>query len=112
MTNGEARLNSAKGSLTGTYSAGQVKGTVTAGTKSWTFTIKVATPPSGLYRSQAALREKLDASWIVLQDGIQVGVETRDGVQRPAPPFDVNSKTATVDGTAVTIEATTPATGY
>ncbi|GAA4244280.1 hypothetical protein [Dactylosporangium darangshiense] len=113
MTNGEARLQSAKGTLTGTYANGQLKGTVTAGTKTWTFTVKVVAPPSGLYRSQASLRKKLDASWVVLPDGKQVGVETRpDGTLTAAPPFDINAKTATVDGTAVTIEATSPATGY
>ncbi|MGI5246103.1 hypothetical protein [Dactylosporangium sp. CA-139066] len=113
MANGEAHLNSAKGSLTGTYSNGQVKGTVTAGKKSWTFTIKAVAPPSGLYRSQAALRKKLDASWIVLPDGRQIGVQTlTDGTQQAAPPFDLNAKTATVDGTTVAIEPTTPATGY
>jgi serine/threonine-protein kinase len=114
MANGEAQLNSAKatGNLTATYTAAQMKGTVKAGTKTWTFTIKAVAPPSGLYRSQASLRKKLDASWIVLPDGKQVGVETRNGVLQPAPPFDVNSKTAVVDGTAVTIEPTSPATGY
>src|SRR4051812_34334310 len=55
MANGEAQLNSAKatGTLTATYTAAQMKGTVTAGPKTWTFTIKAVAPPSGLYRSQA-----------------------------------------------------------
>ncbi|MFI5916345.1 hypothetical protein [Dactylosporangium sp. NPDC051541] len=113
MANGEAQLNSAKatGTLTGTYTATQIKGTVTAGSKTWTFTIKAVAPPSGLYRSQSSLRNKLDASWVVY-DGKQVGVEKRNGALQPAPPFDVNSKTAQVDGTNVTIEPTSPATGY
>ncbi|GAA3281151.1 hypothetical protein Dvina_52830 [Dactylosporangium vinaceum] len=113
MANGQAQLNSAKatGSLTGTYTATQIKGTVKAGTKTWTFTIKAVAPPSGLYRSQSALRNKLDASWVVY-DGKQVGVEKRNGALQPAPPFDVNARTAQVDGTNVTIEPTSPATGY
>jgi hypothetical protein len=114
MANGEAQLNSAKGTgtLTGTYSAGQVKGTVKAGTKTWTFTIKAVAPPSGLYRSQTSLRKKLDASWVVLPDGKQVGVANDNGTLKAAPPFDVNSKTVQVDGTSIAIEPTSPATGY
>jgi hypothetical protein len=113
MSNGEAHLNSAKGSLTGTYANGEVKGTVVAGKKTWNFTIKAVSPPSGLYRSQSALRKKLDASWVVLPDGKQVGVETRpDGTLQSAPPFDLNAKTATVGGATVPIEPSTPATGY
>jgi len=114
MAEGQAQLNSAKatGSLTATYTAAQMKGTVTAGTKTWTFTIKAVAPPSGLYRSQSSLRKKLDASWIVLPDGKQVGVQTLNGTQQPAPPFDVTTKTATVDGTQVSIEPTSPASGY
>jgi hypothetical protein len=112
MANGEAQLSGAKGTLAGTYGNGQVTGTVTAGKKSWTFTVNVVTPPSGLYRSQAALRGKLDASWVVLGNGTQVGVETRpDGTVQGAPPFDMNSKTVTVNGTQIPIESTSPATG-
>ncbi|MER7276691.1 hypothetical protein ABT369_19830 [Dactylosporangium sp. NPDC000244] len=114
MSNGEAQFNRAKatGTLTATYTAAQMKGTVTAGTKTWTFTIKAVAPPSGLYRSQSSLRKKLDASWIVLPDGKQVGVENNNGVLQPAPPFDVTTRSASVDGTTVTIEPTSPATGY
>ena len=36
-------------------------------------------PPSGLYRSAASLRNKLDAGWVVLPDGRQVGVQKKNG---------------------------------
>ena len=113
MANGQINLKGAKGSLTGTYGNGQVKGNVTAGTKGWGFTVKTAAPPSGLYRAAASLRKKLDASWVVLADGRQVGVDST-GTPKPAPPFDVNTKTATVDETAVPVEAGDPnaSTGY
>ncbi|MFF5230990.1 hypothetical protein [Dactylosporangium sp. NPDC000521] len=111
MANGQVELTGAKGSLKGTYGGGQVKGSVTAGAKSWGFTVKVAAPPSGLYRSAASLRDKLDASWVVLPDGRQVGVQTRNGETSEAPPFDVNSKTATVGGTKVPIEPGDPNAG-
>ncbi|MEV4130704.1 hypothetical protein AB0J72_00890 [Dactylosporangium sp. NPDC049742] len=114
MANGQVELTGAKGSLKGTYGGGQVKGNVTAGTKSWGFAVKVAAAPSGLYRSAASLRNKLDASWVVLPDGRQVGVQTKNGETSEAPPFDVNSKTVTVDGTKVPIEAGNPnaSSGY
>ena len=108
MADGIVELTSAKGKLTATYANNQIKGTVTAGLKSWAFTIKVVAPPSGLYRSQAALRNKLDASWIVLPDGVQIGVQNVNGTPSAAPPFDVNAKTATVDGTSVVIEEPKP----
>lgn len=114
MANGQVDLTGPGGSLKGTYGGGQVKGTVTAGVKSWGFTIKPATAPSGLYRSAAALRNKLDASWVVLPDGRQVGVQKKNGETSEAPPFDVNSKTATVDGTKIPIESGDPSasSGY
>jgi len=114
MANGQITLKGAKGNLTGTYGNSQAKGNVTAGNKSWGFTLKIAAPPSGLYRSAASLRNKLDAAWVVTPDGKQVGIAKRNGVSEPAPPFDITSKTATVDGTAIPIEAGDPntTTGY
>ncbi|GAA0744784.1 hypothetical protein Drose_37415 [Dactylosporangium roseum] len=109
MADGQIVLKGPKGSLAGTYGNGQAKGSVTAGSKTWEFTIKPAPPPSGLYRSASALRNRLDASWVVLPDGRQVGVDNTGGNPRPAPAFDVNNRTVTVDGTAVAIEATLPA---
>ena len=108
MANGQIDLKGTAGSLKGTYGSGQVKGNVTAGAKSWGFTVKTATAPSGLYRSAASLRSKLVAGWIVLPDGKQVGVQKKNGEFSEAPPFNMNSKTATVDGTQVPIEAGNP----
>jgi hypothetical protein len=114
MANGQIELKGPKGSLSGTYDNGQVKGTVTAGTKAWSFTVKPAAPPSGVYRSATSLRNKLDASWVVLPDGRQVGVENKNGTPQPAPSFDVNKKAVVVDGTTVPIEAgnPSPSAGY
>ncbi|MET7394437.1 hypothetical protein ABZS66_13180 [Dactylosporangium sp. NPDC005572] len=109
MANGQIDLKGPKGSLKGTYGNGVVSGSVTAGSKTWEFAIKPAAPPSGLYRSATALRNRLDASWVVLPDGTQVGVDITGGTAKPAPAFDINSKTVTVDGTVITIESSTPA---
>jgi hypothetical protein len=113
MANGLVELSGAAGQLTGTYgngpnSADQVTGTVTAGAIAWTFTIPAVEPPSGPYRSAESLRNRLDASWVVLPDGTQVGVEKTGGTRRPAPPFDLTTGTVTVNGTAVPIEPADP----
>ncbi|WP_238014107.1 hypothetical protein KZZ52_59025 [Dactylosporangium sp. AC04546] len=109
MANGQIDLKGPKGSLKGTYGNGVASGSVTAGSKTWEFAIKPAAPPSGLYRSATTLRNRLDASWVVLPDGTQVGVDSTGGTAKPAPAFNVNSKTVTVDGTVITIESSAPA---
>jgi serine/threonine-protein kinase len=108
MANGLISLTGAGGSLTGTYGNGQVTGEVTTGATGWHFTIPVVEPPSGPYRSAEELRTRLDASWVVLPDGTQVGVERTGGTRRPAPPFDLTAGTVTVGGTTVPIEPADP----
>jgi serine/threonine-protein kinase len=108
MTNGLIELSGAAGSLTGTYGGGEVTGEVTAGRRSWDFTIGTVQPPSGAYRSAAGLRDKLDASWVVLPDGTQVGVDRTGGEPMPAGPFDLATLVVTVDGTSVAIVPAQP----
>jgi hypothetical protein len=98
---GQITLRSAKGtgSLSGTYANGVATGTVTAGTKTWRFRIVIAKPPSGLYRSAAGVRKRLDASWaIVPPNNKQFGVRWVNGVPEAAPILDTTTNTATVDG--------------
>jgi hypothetical protein len=105
---GQISLRSAKGtgSLTGTYAGGVATGTVTAGKKTWRFRITVAKPPSGLYRSAAGVRKRLDASWAVVPpDNKQFGVRWVDGVPQPAPVLDTATNTASVDGTPLAVTA-------
>lgn len=113
MANGLIELTGAAGRLTGTYGGGpngidHVTGTVIAGAASWPFTVPAVEPPSGAYRSAEALRDRLDASWVVLPDGTQVGVAKTDGTPRPTPPFDLTSRTATVGDTTVPVEPADP----
>lgn len=108
MADGLISLSGAGGSLAGTYGDGQVTGEVTSGATNWHFTIPTVEPPSGPYRSAEALRGQLDASWVVLPDGTQVGVDRTGGTRRPAQPFDLTSLTATVGGIPVPIEAADP----
>jgi hypothetical protein len=103
---GQITLRSAKGTgtLTGTYAAGVAVGTVTAGKKTWHFRIVLAKPPSGLYRSAAGVRKRLDASWAVVPpDNKQFGVQWVDGVPQPAPVLDTGTDTAAVDGTPLAV---------
>jgi serine/threonine-protein kinase len=108
MSDGLINLAGAGGTLTGTYGNGQVTGDVTAGQKAWHFTLPTVEPPSGAYRSAEGLRGQLDASWVVLPDGEQVGVDRTSGTPQPAQPFDLGSRTATVGGTVVPIEPADP----
>jgi hypothetical protein len=105
---GQITLRSAKGTgtLSGTYANGVATGTVTAGTKTWRFRIVIAKPPSGLYRSAAGVRKRLDASWaIVPPNNKQFGVRWVNGVPEPAPILDTATNTATVDGAAFAVTA-------
>jgi hypothetical protein len=108
MANGLIELSGAEGSLTGTYGGGKVTGDVTVGAKQWTFTVATVAPPAGAYRSAEGLRDRLDASWVVLPDGTQVGVDRTGGTPRPADPFDLTSGTVTIGGTAVPINRADP----
>jgi hypothetical protein len=115
--NGELALTGKKGSLSATYANGVATGTVKAGTKTWHFTIKIAAPPSGLYRTAANVRSQLDASWAVVppQDGLQgvqqFGLKTdKRGEVGPAPQINTSNNTVnTADGN-VSVEPANPET--
>jgi hypothetical protein len=115
--NGELTLSGKKGSLTATYGNGAATGTVKAGTKTWHFTIKLATAPSGLYRTAANVRTKLDASWAVVPrgDGLQgvqqYGLKTGpNGEVGTAPEFDTKTNAVNDGDTKITVESPDPAT--
>ena len=92
-------------SLTGTYGNGVAAGDVAAGGKAWTFTAPVAVAPAGLYRAASVVAgAQVVGGWIVLPDGRQVGVLKVDGQPEPAPPLEVATGRASVDGTAITAE--------
>jgi hypothetical protein len=88
-------------SLRGTYGNGVAKGTVIASGRKWTFTIRVAKPPSGLYRATATLRNaKVVGGWVVV-NGRQVGLLEVGDATEAAPELDTATGTATIDGTQV-----------
>ncbi|WP_432042821.1 hypothetical protein [Streptomyces cadmiisoli] len=87
----------------------RIRGTVEVGGREHAFTADRAKKPSGLYRATATVREaRIDAGWIVLRDGSQVGVLTRDGAPSPAPRIDPATGAVTVDGQRLTARPATP----
>ncbi|MGW2560297.1 hypothetical protein ACWCXB_13825 [Streptomyces sp. NPDC001514] len=95
--------------LDGILSGGKVTGTVDVGDRNWSFTATKAVKPSGLYRATAEVRgAELKGGWIILQDGRQVGIITRDGKPAAAPPIDPKTGAVTVDGTQLTARPVAP----
>ncbi|WP_327314078.1 hypothetical protein [Streptomyces sp. NBC_01235] len=87
----------------------RIDGTVDVGGGHHAFTADRAKKPSGLWRATATVRSaKIDGGWIVLKDGTQVGILTRDGKPSPAPRIDPETGTVTVDGQQLTARPATP----
>lgn len=102
---GTLRLTGKHGArLDGTLVANRrIRGTVDIGGGHHAFTADRAKKPSGLYRATATVRDaKVDGGWIVLPDGRQVGVLTRDGTPGAAPAIDPETGAVTVDGERLT----------
>ncbi|KOG43457.1 hypothetical protein [Streptomyces resistomycificus] len=108
---GTMRLTGRHGAkLNGTLKEGKrISGTVDIDGGRYAFTADKAKKPSGLYRATATVRgAKVDGGWIVLPDGRQVGVLTRDGESSPAPRIDPETGAVTVDGQQLTARPVTP----
>ncbi|MFF3939349.1 hypothetical protein [Streptomyces phaeofaciens] len=87
----------------------RIRGTVDVAGGHQAFTADRAEKPSGLYRATATVRSAtIDAGWIVLRDGTQVGVLTRDGEPSPAPRIDPETGAVTIDGRQLTARPATP----
>ncbi|MGW0332022.1 hypothetical protein ACWD0J_09160 [Streptomyces sp. NPDC003011] len=108
---GTMRLTGKHGArLTGTLKEGKrIRGTVDIDGGRHAFTAGKTKKPSGLYRATATVREaKIDGGWIVLRDGTQVGILTRDAKPAPAPRIDPATGAVTVDGHELTARPVTP----
>lgn len=105
-TGGKLDLKGAKNaSLTGSFDAASVTGSVTAGGKTWQFTAPTARKPAGLYRATPKVKGKASkVGWIVQPDGSQVGILTTDEDSAAAPALDAATGSATVDGAPVAAE--------
>ena len=109
-TGGDLDLKGAPGgTLTATYGRTKAAGTVTAGGQQWKFDAPLVTSPSGVYRGTANVQgARVVAGWIVLPDGSQVGVANVGGRPEPAPPIDLKTNTATLDGGTVPVAEADP----
>lgn len=108
---GALRLTGSHGAkLEGTFEDGRaIAGTVEVSGVRHAFTADRAKKPSGLWRATATVRSaKIDGGWIVLKDGSQVGVVTRDGEPSPAPRIEPETGAVTVDGQRLTARPATP----
>ncbi|MBB2943578.1 serine/threonine-protein kinase [Actinoplanes lutulentus] len=100
---GKLALKGKDGStITGTFDADSAEGDVTVAGDTHAFEVGKVKKGSGLYRTAARVRgAEVEGSWIVLDDGSQVGVLSRDGVPGPAPSLDVTGGTVTIDGSTL-----------
>ncbi|TXS45667.1 hypothetical protein EAO75_22880 [Streptomyces sp. uw30] len=108
---GTMRLTAKDGSvLNGALKEGKlVRGRVEIDGGSYAFTADRTKKPSGLYRATTTVRgAEVDGGWIVLPDGRQVGVLTRDGRPSAAPEIDPETGAVTVDGQQLTARPATP----
>ncbi|MFJ9539324.1 hypothetical protein ACIRPX_18950 [Streptomyces sp. NPDC101225] len=108
---GTMRLTGTDGAeLNGTVKENKrIRGSVDIGGGHYAFTADRARKPSGLYRATATVRgAKIDGGWIVLQNGRQVGVVTRDAKPSAAPVIDPRTGAVTVDGQQLTARPVTP----
>jgi hypothetical protein len=87
----------------------KIRGTVRDEGRKYAFTADKAVKPSGLWRATAKVRgAKIDGGWIVLPNGRQTGIVTRDGKAAAAPRIDPETGAASVDGQQITAQPVTP----
>ncbi|MFI6465205.1 hypothetical protein [Streptomyces sp. NPDC050528] len=109
--NGGMKLTAPNGAvLDGRIEQGKkITGTVKDEGRPYTFTAAKAVKPSGLWRATAKVRgAKIDGGWIVLPNGRQTGIVTRDGKATSAPRIDPETGAVTVDGQQLTAQPVTP----
>ncbi|WP_329246865.1 hypothetical protein OG223_13050 [Streptomyces sp. NBC_01478] len=87
----------------------KILGTVKDEGRNYAFTADKAVKPSGLWRATAKVRgAKIEGGWIVLPNGRQTGIVTRDGEAASAPRIDPETGAVTVDGQQLTAQPVTP----
>jgi serine/threonine-protein kinase len=87
----------------------KIRGTVKDEGRKYAFTADKAVKPSGLWRATAKVRgAKIDGGWIVLPNGRQTGIVTREGKATSAPRIDPETGAVTVDGQQLTAQPVTP----
>ncbi|MGH3787609.1 MAG: hypothetical protein ACRDRG_13905 [Pseudonocardiaceae bacterium] len=86
-TDGDLTLEGANGAkATGTVDGDAVFGTVWVDGKQLPYSARVASPPAGLYQGSGTVNGTPNRiGWIVLPDGSQVGMRSKNGIREPAP---------------------------
>ncbi|MGW7411901.1 hypothetical protein [Streptomyces sp. NPDC054863] len=107
---GSMRLTGKNGTeLEASTRGGKVTGEVEVESRKQDFTAAKAVKPSGLYRATNEVRgTKIDGGWIVLQDGRQVGIFTRDGKPYAAPEIDPATGAVAIDNAWLTARPVLP----
>lgn len=109
-TGGLELAGRAGAALAGTFgTGGTLNGKVTVNGGTYSYGLKLAVKPSGLYRATSAVR-KAAIGWIVEEDGKQFGLATTpDGKSEPAPVLDAQTLTAVLYGDSLTAAPADPA---
>ncbi|MGI5453616.1 hypothetical protein ACQEWB_10680 [Streptomyces sp. CA-249302] len=108
---GTMRLTGKDGAkLTGTVKEDKrISGSADVGGGHYAFTIDRAKKPSGLFRANSQVAgARIEGGWIILPNGKQVGILTRDGKPSAAPAIDPDTGAVTVDGEQLTARPVTP----
>jgi len=110
---GRITLTGTDARLSGTINEDRARGSVTVGKRTWEFHAPTAKPSSGIWKATAKVRgARVEAGWVVLDDGSQSGMFRRDGAGgATAPRLDTTTGTATIDGQQIVVTATNPDTG-
>lgn len=107
---GELRLTGDAGELRGTFDDAGATGEISVGELDLTFTIDLVEPPAGLYAAADTIRgAEVEGSWIVLEDGTQVGFTYVDGEAVPAAEIDLRLRKVEIEGRRLPVE---PVTGW
>ena len=98
---GELKLRAKNGdTLEAKLDGSKIEGKIEIGDEKLDFRVGEAKRPAGLYRARGT---KYTIGWIVLSDGSQVGIETRnDGTSTKAPELDPNQPAVEANGENVT----------
>jgi len=110
---GRITLTGTDARLSGTINEDRARGSVRVGKTTWEFHAPTAKPSSGIWKATAKVRgARVEAGWVVLDDGGQSGMFTRNGAGGTAAPrLDTTTGTATIDGQQIDVTATDPDTG-
>jgi hypothetical protein len=100
---GELKLQAKNGDQLGAKLRGGVlTGTIEIRQHKYSFAIKEAKKPAGLYRAKGS---KTTIGWIVLEDGSQVGIERdQNGSSKAAPKLNPDQPSVTANGEDLTAE--------